>query len=202
MGRNHIGARQVDIFRYTGISGQLRRSFPQPNVVIYGVTPEQDTLETDPKWKIWRVYTLGGIEYTTFAAEEKYINKWSDHLTLFPVVPTDPPPPIADGIPFHGWNRVSTTPGAFTTVLTFGVPVTTRVIKIAGITCCMSGVWELDFGGTVVASGATAPGKPDSIRIFDPRISAASAVVVSLRFKARSGSPIVDVDGFIDASDY
>ena len=202
MARNHVGARQVDIFRYTGLSGQLRRSFPQPNVVIYGITPEQDTLETETKWKIWRTYTLGGIEYTTFAEDEKYINKWSEHLTLFPAVPTDPPPPIADGVPFHGWARVASSPGSFVTVLTFPVPVGTRAIRLAGVSCSRSGTWELDFGGTVVASGRTAPGKPDSHRIFDPRISAASAVVVSLRFKAQLGSPIVDVDGFIDASDY
>ena len=202
MGRNHIGARQVDIFRNTGPSGQVRRSYPQSNVIITGVTPDPGTQETEPKWKIWRIYTLGGIEITEFANNEKYTEKWSEHLTLFPVVPADPPPAVEEGIPFNGWARVSTTPGSFVDVLTFSVPVTARAIRLAGVSCCISGLWELVFGTTIIASGNTSPGEPNSSRLFNPRVSAASAISVKIRFKARPGSPIVPIDGFIDANDF
>ena len=66
----------------------------------------------------------------------------------------------------------------------------------------MSGLWELLFDGSVVGSGRVGPGGLDSHKPFNPAISAANGVVIELKFKARPGSPIVDVDGFIDASNF
>lgn len=106
------------------------------------------------------------------------------------------------GTPWTNWGRINTVPGTLTQIFQFTVPAaSTRTITKVAISCDMTGCWELSVNDVVEVSGRTAPGHPDSFIKIPDGLPLTGADIVKLKFKARSNSPIVSVDGFIGAID-
>ena len=106
------------------------------------------------------------------------------------------------GSPWTTWDQIATVPGTLAQILTFTVPAgVTRTISKAGISCSMTGCWELSVNDVVQLSGRTSPAYPDSFVKIPDGLPLAALDIVKLKFKARTNSPIVNVDGFIGAID-
>lgn len=102
----------------------------------------------------------------------------------------------------HRWDTKALVNDSFVDIFTETVPAgVKRVIHETGVSCPTTGVFELLVDGNIVASGRTAPAKPDAKRNFSKGKTVASGLEIKLRFKARSNGPSNPVDGYYEATD-
>jgi len=106
------------------------------------------------------------------------------------------------GDPFFMEDRKSSVIGSFIDIFSFTVPVgIRRRIKKVNVSTKNSGVWEVLSDSNIIASGRISQANPNSEFKFDPIRPIGAGVVVKLRFCASAQQPVVDVDGYLSASD-
>lgn len=93
-----------------------------------------------------------------------------------------------------------TTTGAVQTVLTDTVPgSTTRSLVQVVVSTFSPGKVSVEIAGTEVASGRTAPGKPDVVLTFNPNRPASASDTIDVKFNGRiSGT---DIEAYLFALD-
>lgn len=104
---------------------------------------------------------------------------------------------------FEDGSATPTTPGTDETLTSFTVPVgTTRNLTQVWVSSNHPGVWTLDSGGSIIASGRIQPGHPDSYFRFVPTRPIAASTLIKLNYCARSGRDASDVNWHIMANDF
>lgn len=109
------------------------------------------------------------------------------------------------GTPFYRDGTTSSLAplGTVVTLDSFTVPaLTTRKFRKVWVTSNHPGVWTIDAGGSIIATGRIHPGHPDSDFSFDPIREVGSSTLVKLNYCARSGRDSSDVSWHIMASDF
>lgn len=97
----------------------------------------------------------------------------------------------------------STTPGVQQTLITYTVPASlSHDIHRVAVSCRQDGKVLIESNGSVVGIVRTSPAKSDAVFIWTPPVTAATGQIVSVKFTARSGSPVTDVDSFLMADEY
>ena len=96
-----------------------------------------------------------------------------------------------------------TTPGVQQTLITYAVPasVSHDVHRVA-ISCRQDGKALIEVNGSTVGIVRTSPAKVDAVFVWTPPVTAATTQTVSVKFTARTGSPVTDVDAFLMADEY
>jgi hypothetical protein len=123
----------------------------------------------------------------------KIANKGTEPI---PVSLTD----IETGNSIHQYNQIATDPGNDVTILTTSVPAgKTWAVSNVDVTCRIEGVGYLKIAGITVGSFRTGAAKPRDKIEFNPRIQADAGDSIEVVFKARTGSPITDVESLFQA---
>lgn len=106
------------------------------------------------------------------------------------------------GTPIYIEATAATTPGVEQALISASVPVgMTRYLHQVIVVCRMEGKFKVMVGYAVVASGRTGPASSSAQFVWTPPRSVASGSQIQVLFQARDGSPGVDVEAFIQASD-
>lgn len=97
---------------------------------------------------------------------------------------------------------IPTTPGVLQTLLTEVVPVG----KIRGLTrvnvrCRQEGVANIYADSVFIGSISTGASTPNATFEFTPKYLVSAGLVIKVEFISRTGSPIVTVDGHLQAQD-
>lgn len=96
----------------------------------------------------------------------------------------------------------STTPGVEQTLISLTVPAaTTRFLYQVVVVCRMEGVFKILSDSYLIGSGRTGAAQPNVAFLFNPPRPTSAGSVVDVLFEARVGSPVVDVEVFIHATD-
>ena len=97
------------------------------------------------------------------------------------------------GVAKYRDGQGTTDPNVNKTILTFTVtPIGLEVFGRIVVHCGVSGIWSLDDGSSIIASGRTQSGNPESIFEWLPRRVVAGGTTLSLKFLATAG-PSTDV---------
>ena len=99
-------------------------------------------------------------------------------------------------------SQSTTTPGISQTLFSFSVPATkTRHLHQLFVTCRIEGSYNLIAGSAIIASGRTGASTPNNRFNFTPSRSFPSGTTIKLDFQSRTGSPAVDVEAYLMATD-
>ena len=104
-------------------------------------------------------------------------------------------------------EEIDIDPGVYVEVFSFTVPVdSTLKVSDVGVSCSVSGRFQLLADGEEIASGRTTEGKTDAERKFGVPRPISSGTLVELKFRAAPWVPHdpldpATVDGFLDALD-
>jgi hypothetical protein len=140
---------------------------------------------------------LGNSEDTFIrrALHVKIGNKTTEPIPVF-VADEEP------GVPFFDEGFDVTDPGNDVTLITTTVPaLTTRNLFRIIVTCRIEGVMTILDGATQIGSGRTGAAKPDSVIEWNPRRPVSTGNTITVKFKARTGSAVSDVEAYLMASD-
>ena len=106
------------------------------------------------------------------------------------------------GTPVFVEDRRNTTPGSEQELIKFNVPNDkTRNLYQVVISCKMASRFSVVADGDIIGSGQTEAGKPDSTFVWIPPRPVDSGKEVKILFTSRCGSPVVEVDAYVQASD-
>lgn len=95
-----------------------------------------------------------------------------------------------------------TTPGVEQTLVSFTVPAeTTRMLHRVIIVCRMEGSFRVLSDGSVIGSGRTGAAQPNVFFDFTPPRPVSEGTVIDVLFEARTNSPPVYVEVFVQAAD-
>ena len=101
------------------------------------------------------------------------------------------------GVSFHRRFQTQTIINSTVTLLSYTTGLADAdFLKRVVVTSSVKGRWFLEVGGSVEASGNTAPGHPDSDFPFDDNFEVGSSVLVELKFTQLFGSSS-DIDGYL-----
>lgn len=107
-----------------------------------------------------------------------------------------------DGTPYHDSQSTTTSPGTAKLVYMDTVPASvSRSLHTIYFSCSIRGKMVVKLDGVIIGVGRSAPGKPDISFPYFPSKPLGSLQVLTVEFTARSGSPIVDCDTTIMATD-
>ena len=107
----------------------------------------------------------------------------------------------SSGTPVHLADSRVSTPGSEQTVFSFNVPgATTRTLSRVLVTSRQRVKFRVEVNSVQVASGRTAPGKPDTIFEWNPGLSVATGVLVEV-FVLQSTGPASDFESYLMATD-
>lgn len=96
-----------------------------------------------------------------------------------------------------------TTPGTEQTLITYAVPgAVTHDLHRVAVSCRQDGKVLVEVNGSSVGVVRTSPAKSDAVFVWTPPVGAATGQTVSVKFTARTGSPVTDVDAFLMADEY
>jgi len=120
--------------------------------------------------------------------------KVSNKLTEpVPVFLTDIGP--ESGTEIHQYTAAASSPGTEITVSTHIVPPSkTWELSQVDLLCRTEGVGYIKVNGTPIASFRTGAARPRDSQSFNPRKILAAGDIITVTFKARTGSPITDVE--------
>lgn len=99
------------------------------------------------------------------------------------------------------YDENSTDPGNEVIVLSYSVTQTSFRIVKASTSCHIEGKMIISVNGSNIATSRTAPGKPDAQVSWYPYLELVSGDEVEVKFKARPGSPVAEVESFINATE-
>lgn len=96
----------------------------------------------------------------------------------------------------------NTTPNVLQTLIMETVPAgklrgLTRVV----VTCRQEGVAYIRVGGAVIGSMRTGGSSPNGVFEWSPKFLVSAGIEIKVEFIARQGSPIVEVEGYLQAVD-
>lgn len=95
-----------------------------------------------------------------------------------------------------------TTPGVEQTLITEAVPAgVRRHLHSVVVACRMEGRFLVLAGATVVGSGRTGAAAPNARFVWSPPRAFPAATALSLKFTARPGSAIADLEAYLQMSD-
>jgi hypothetical protein len=98
--------------------------------------------------------------------------------------------------------QATSTPGTEQSLFSFVVPaLTTRNLTTLEVTCVQPSVFNLEVGGSVVATGRTGPGHPNARFHWAPTRPVAAGTTVELKFEACDGVPATGVEAYLMSSD-
>jgi hypothetical protein len=104
------------------------------------------------------------------------------------------------GTPIHRYDESSSSAGIEVTVATHTVPALKQwSVASVDLMCRMEGQGFVKVNGTKIASFRTGASRPRDRVDFTPRKILVASDVVTITFKARTGSPIVDVESLFQA---
>jgi len=97
---------------------------------------------------------------------------------------------------------VATTPGTLQTLISETVPVG----KLRGVTrfsasCRQEGEFFIYADSVLIGKFRTGPGMPNGTFEWTPKYLVAAGLLIEIKFRQRTGSPIVNVEGFLQAID-
>lgn len=95
-----------------------------------------------------------------------------------------------------------TTPGVEQTLYSASVPSgTIRHLASINIACRMEGRFSVTAGGTMVGSGRTGAAVPNARFVWSPQRPIAAGDLVEVKFTARLGSAVSDLEAYLQMSD-
>lgn len=95
----------------------------------------------------------------------------------------------------------NTTPGVEQVLISSSVPAgKTRFVSRIQVVCPFVGRFSAYFDGELIGSGLTGP-TSEGVMEFDPPRPFVTGTPYEIRFTSRSGSPVVAVDCYLQASD-
>lgn len=97
------------------------------------------------------------------------------------------------------FNESLTDPGMDVDVITYTVTEPKLRVMKASVSCFVEGKMTLLVNGNKVSTCRTAPGKPDAATVFTPFIELVSGDQLKATFKARTNSPVAEIEIFINA---
>jgi hypothetical protein len=103
------------------------------------------------------------------------------------------------GIARKLFGETVTQPNTDVSVLTYSVTEDKLKILSVNISCFVEGKASFLVNGSVIATGRTAPGKPDINIDYIPHLELVSGDQLEVKFKARPHSPTTEVESFINA---
>lgn len=109
---------------------------------------------------------------------------------------------VNNGTPFYKDSSDVGTPGVTQTLFSLIVPANTdRQLKSLIVTSRTNSCWSLKADGSVIASGRTAPGHPESLFRWDLGRSIVSGSMIDLEFTEAANQPASDVEAYLQALD-
>lgn len=96
-----------------------------------------------------------------------------------------------------------TTPGSQQTLITYAVPAAvSHDLHRVAVSCRQDGKVLVEVNGSMVGVVRTSPAKSDAVFVWTPPTTATTGQTVNVKFTARTGSPVTDVDAFLMADEY
>lgn len=95
-----------------------------------------------------------------------------------------------------------TTPNVLQTLISETVPNgKLRSLARAVVTCRQEGVANIKVDGVIVGTMRTGASSPNGVFEWTPKYPVGAETEIKVEFTARQGSPIVDVEGYLQAVD-
>jgi hypothetical protein len=109
---------------------------------------------------------------------------------------------VTAGESYFAKTQTLTTPGVMQTLISEAVPVgKLRGLTKVNVRCRQEGEGYVYADGELIASFSTGGSSPNAKFEWSPKFLVSAGLLVEVLFKMRTGGPIVDVEGFLQALD-
>ena len=107
------------------------------------------------------------------------------------------------GVPFFDEGADDSEANVYVELISAIVPaLTTRKLSKVTVTCRLEGMFKITIGASTIGSGRTSPASPNAIFDFNPKREVSAGSTIKVKFKARPGSAVSEVEAYLMASDF
>jgi hypothetical protein len=141
---------------------------------------------------------LKDLEFDKFRPADNNKSKVATTIEQDPDSPVPVYQTYGNSYPLYGES--STSPGSEVELINDNVSASSIRVLDVNLSCHIEGKVIVKIDGVAVATGRTAPGRPDVKIIFNPFREVLQNENLSVVFKARPGSIVSEVEAYINAA--